>query len=144
MIGGGADPQEASANPEPWPLDWRALDPADRRWWFEVLWERVCGLRHRYRLPVRSRWWEDSIQVEALAATAAWVARYDECAWDDPPGKLALLFELDRVQTLLRGGHEPFDPIHDRHAFERHLATLGSIRCTDAAPTAASEEERCR
>jgi len=29
----------------------------------------VCGLRERYRLPVRSGWWEDQVQVEALAAS---------------------------------------------------------------------------
>ena len=40
------------------------------------------------------------LDVEALAATAAWVHRYDTGEWDDPPGKLALLFELERVAQL--------------------------------------------
>jgi hypothetical protein len=46
-------------------------------------------------------------QFEALAALAAWVARYDSGEWDDPPGKLALLYDLERVRELVRG-HEPF------------------------------------
>ena len=45
--------------------------------WFEQLWRDVCALRDRYRLAVRSGWWEDQVQVEALAALAAWVPRYD-------------------------------------------------------------------
>ena len=86
-----------------WPLDWRSLYPRERWLWWEQLWMDVCALRERYRLPVRSGWWEDSIQVEALAACAAWVDRYDIGEWDDPPGKLALLFELDRINGLLSG-----------------------------------------
>jgi hypothetical protein len=108
-----------------WPLSWRTLYPFERWAWFERLWVDVCGLRDRYRLPVRSRWWEDEVQVEALAALAAWVGRYDAGEWDDPPGKLALLFELNRVQTLLRDGHDPFEPRRDRPAFDAHLLELG-------------------
>ena len=59
---------------------------------------------------MRSDWWEDDIQVEALAALAAWVHRYDTGEWDDPPGKLALLYDLERVAAMLREGLEPFDP----------------------------------
>jgi len=44
------------------------------------------------------------VQVEALAALAAWVARYDCGEWDDPPGKLALLCDIERVRELIRGG----------------------------------------
>jgi hypothetical protein len=108
-----------------WPLSWRTLYPFERWAWFERLWADVCGLRDRYRLPVRSRWWEDEIQVEALAALGAWVGRYDAGEWDDPPGKLALLFELNRFQTLLRDGHDPFEPGRDRPAFDAHLRELG-------------------
>lgn len=108
-----------------WPLDWRGLLPRERWIWFERLWVDVCLLRDRYRLPVRSRWWEDSIQVEALAALAAWTARYDSGEWDDPPGKLALLFELERIESLLRDGNQPFVPTRDAQAFQAHLTELG-------------------
>lgn len=108
------------------PLAWYGLDPEERRIWFEQLWADVCALRDRYRIAVRSGWWESAIQVEALAATAAWFGRYETGEWDDPPGKLALLFELERIQTLLRDGHQPFDPERDHEAFQRHLARLGS------------------
>ena len=60
-----------------WPLTWRGLLPRERWQWFERLWSDVCELRARYRLAIRSQWWEDEVQVEALAALAAWTARYD-------------------------------------------------------------------
>jgi hypothetical protein len=120
---GGGEWQEPEA--QRWPLDWRGLYPRERWLWFERLWSDVRMLRDRYRLPVRSRWWEDSIQVEALAAVAAWIARYDGGEWDDPPGKLQLLFELERLATLLRDGNDPFMPDRDRLAFTRHLIDLG-------------------
>jgi hypothetical protein len=60
-----------------WPLTWRGLYPRERWLWFEQLWTDACMLRDRYRLTIRSGWWEDQIQVEALAALAAWAARYD-------------------------------------------------------------------
>ncbi len=82
-------------------------------------------LRDRYRLPIRSKWWEDSVQVEALAALAAWIARFDAGEWDDPPGKLQLLLELDRLSALLRDGNDPFIADRDRLAFTRHLIELG-------------------
>ena len=78
------------------------------------LWVDVCRLRERYMLPVRTCWWENPIQVEALAALAAWVERYDSGEWDDPPGKLALLYDLERVSAMLRDGNEPFYPDRDR------------------------------
>jgi hypothetical protein len=108
-----------------WPLDWRSLYPRERLLWWEQLWSDVCALRQRYRLPIRSGWWEHAVHVEALAALAAWTDRYDSGEWDDPPGKLALLFELDRVEQLLRDGEEPFHPARDRQAFLAHLAEIG-------------------
>ena len=74
---------------------------------------------------VRSGWWENDVHVETLAALAAWVARYDSGEWDDPPGKLALLYEIERVAGLLRDGNEPFHPDRDRLAFARHLVEIG-------------------
>jgi hypothetical protein len=108
-----------------WPLDWRGLYPKERWMWFEQLWSDVCSLRVRYRLPVRSAWWEDQIQVEALAALAAWIERYDCGEWDDPPGKLALLYDLERIAALLRDGSDPFHPDRERTAFTRYLVDIG-------------------
>jgi hypothetical protein len=119
-----------------WPLGWRALYPRERWLWFEQLWTDVCELRRRYRLEVRSGWWEDQIQVEALAALAAWVDRYDSGEWEDPPGKLALLYDLDRIGALLRDGGEPFHPDRDRMAFARYLVDIG------AAPPSADDSMR--
>jgi hypothetical protein len=108
-----------------WPLDWRGLYPRERWVWFERLWSDVCMLRERYRLAIRSEWWENEVQLEALAAFAAWVFRYDSGEWDDPPGKLALLYDLERITALLRDGMEPFYPDRDRTAFVRYLIDLG-------------------
>jgi hypothetical protein len=108
-----------------WPLDWRGLYPGERWRWFEQLWSDVCMLHDRYGLAVRSGWWEYEVQVEALAALAAWASRYDSGEWDDPPGKLALLFDLERVAALLRDGIDPFQPERDRAAFLCHLTDLG-------------------
>jgi hypothetical protein len=118
--GGWADDE-----PQRWPLHWGALFPRERWMWFERLWADVAMLRERYLLPVRTGWWEDEIQTEALAALAAWVHRYDSCEWDDPPGKLALLYDLERISFLLRAGQDPFEPERDRQAFVAHLARLG-------------------
>jgi hypothetical protein len=108
-----------------WPLTWHGLYPRERWLWFEQLWTDVCSLRERYRLAVRAGWWEDQVQVETLAALAAWTERYDSGEWDDPPGKLALLFDLERVAALLRDGLDPFHPDRDRTAFVRHLVDVG-------------------
>ena len=113
------------AEEQRWPLGWHGLYPRERWLWFQQLWSDVCMLRDRYRLMLRSGWWEDQIQVEALAALAAWSARYDSCEWDDPPGKLALLYDLERLAALLRDGNQPFDPERDRLAFDEHLRKLG-------------------
>jgi len=109
------------------PLCWLGLDATDRMLWFERLWLQVCALRERYRLPIRGGWWENQVQVEALAALSAWVERYDREEWDDPPGKLALLYDLERVATLLREGGEPFYPERDRIAFTRYLREIGCL-----------------
>src|SRR6185312_3655461 len=124
---GGFDRDDGWEDPEArrWPLIPHGLYPRERWLWFEQLWTDVCALRNRYRLPLRSGWWEDSLQVEALAALAAWVHLYDSGDWNDPPGKLALLFDLERVAALLRDGGEPFHPDRDRIAFARHLIELG-------------------
>jgi hypothetical protein len=116
---------EGAADSGRWPLDWRGLYPRERWMWFEQLWTDVCALRERYRLAVRAGWWEDPIQVEALAAFAAWVQRYDSGEWDDPPGKLALLYDLDRLSVILRDGNDPFHPDRDRLAFARYLIEAG-------------------
>ncbi len=105
-------------------------DPEQCRAWFEDLWLDVCRLRERYALPVRSHWWESPIQVEVLAALAAWAQRYDSGEWDDPPGKLALLYDLERVAMMLRDGNDPFYPDRDRRSFERFLAVIwGPASC---------------
>jgi hypothetical protein len=74
---------------------------------------------------LRSGWWEDDIQVEALAALAEWAARYDSGEWDDPAGKLSLLYDLQRFAELLRPGLQAFAPERDRAAFERYLREVG-------------------
>lgn len=84
----------------------------------------MTALGKRYRLNPPKNWWEDPATVEALAAMAAWVARYDSGEWDDPPGKLALLYDIGRVRELVRG-HEPFDPERDGPAFRRFLVDTG-------------------
>jgi hypothetical protein len=109
-----------------WPLHWQALYRRERWIWFEQLWSDACMLRVRYRLALRTNWWEDQVQVETLAAFAAWVARYDTGEWDDPPGKLALLYDLERVAALLRDGLDPFDPDRDRAAFTMFLTDIGA------------------
>ena len=110
------------------PMSWHGLGPEARWAWFDRLWSDVCSLRERYRLAIRSGWWADQLQVEFLAALAAWVDRYDSGEWDDPPGKLALLFDLERIAASLRDGRDPFDPQRDRSQFEAYLALLG-CRC---------------
>jgi hypothetical protein len=122
----GGDPYgEGPVDGHRWPLTWRGLYPRERWLWWEQLWTDACALRARYRISLRSGWWEDEVQVEALAALAAWTQRYDSGEWDDPPGKLALLYDLERLGALLRDGSDPFHPDRDRLAFARHLIELG-------------------
>ena len=102
-----------------WPLTPADLLPRERWLWWEQLWTDVLMLAERYRISPRKDWWENGVQVEALAALAAWVARYDSGEWDDPPGKLALLYDLERVAALLSHGNEPFHPDRDRLGFAR-------------------------
>jgi hypothetical protein len=107
-----------------WPMTPTHLLPRERWLWWEQLWGEVVMLRRRYRLDPGKDWWEEETKVEALAALAAWVARYDSGEWDDPPGKLSLLYDLERVRALVRG-HGPFDPARDHAAFARFLVNEG-------------------
>lgn len=108
-----------------WRLDWRGLSPSARSVWWDQLCDDAIKLRDRYRLVLRSGWWEDDVQVEALAALAALVSGYDTGAWNDPVSKLQLLFDLDRIRGLLHAGHDVFDPDRDRSAFSEHLTAIG-------------------
>ena len=67
------------------------------------------------------------------SALAAWVDRYDSGEWDDPPGKLSLLYEIERVAGLLRSGNEPFHPDRDRRQFEAFLIDVHGCRPTPGA-----------
>jgi hypothetical protein len=115
-------------------------DPVLCHEWFERLWLDACALRERYRLPIRRRWWENPLQVEALAALAAWVRRYDSDEWDDPPGKLALLYDLERVAALLREGSEPFHPDRDRAEFTLYLSAIGCMRPVAMQPATGPQQ----
>lgn len=107
-----------------WPMAPNDLLPRERWLWWGQLWADVISLSRRYRIRLGRDWWEDEVQVEALAALAGWVDRYDSGEWDDPPGKLALIYDLDRIRELVRGG-EPFYPERDRLAFARFLIEAG-------------------
>ena len=107
-----------------WPMAPNDLLPRERWRWWNQLWSDVVALGDRYRLRPADGWWEHPIQVEALAALAAWVQRYDTGEWDDPPGKLSLLYDVERVRELIRGT-EPFHPGRDRVAFSRFLIDAG-------------------
>jgi hypothetical protein len=106
------------------PLSWQLLEPEDRWDWFMALWSDALALRARYDLLLQAGWWADARQVEMLAALAEWVRRYDEGEWDDPPGKLQLLFELERIDAVLRVGEGPLRPERDLPRFQRHVAEL--------------------
>jgi len=86
---------------------------------------RLCALRMPYRLPLRIGHVADQVQVETFAALAVWVEHHDSGESDDPPGKLSLLYDLERVGHLLRDGAEPFDPDRDRLTFARYLIEAG-------------------
>jgi len=104
--------------------DWRQLSHRERWEWWDQRWNDAIHLSERYRLALRSGWWEDSVRVEALAAFAAWVAEYDTEVSIDPPGKLQLLGQLEWLRTCLRGGERAFHPPSDRAAFDRHLDSI--------------------
>ena len=104
---------------------WQGLQAHERWQWWEELWHQAAALSQRYRLALRSGWWEDEVQVEVLATLAAWVGLFDSGAWTDPPSKMQLLSELERVRTVLRGGESMFDPERDRQTFDAHLRKLG-------------------
>jgi hypothetical protein len=107
-----------------WPLAPTGLLPRERWLWWEQLWSDVLMLGDRYRIRPARDWWEDGTQVEALAALAAWVARYESGEWDDPPGKLTLLYDLDCVREMIRGTGL-FHPDRDRAGFARFLIESG-------------------
>ena len=71
---------------------------------------------------------------------AASVERYDSGEWDDPPGKLGLLYDVERVRELIRGG-DPFFPERDCAAFVRFLIDAG---CSAAARRRADRPGRVR
>jgi hypothetical protein len=101
---------------------WRSLRESEQRWsWFQKLYDQAAHLDRRYRLALRSGWWEDEIQVELLATLGAWVGMFDYANWADPEAKARLLLQLQSVRELVRGGAQQFDPERDREAFERHL-----------------------
>ncbi len=104
--------------------DWRQRSPRERREWWDQRWNEAIDLSERYRLALRSGWWEDSVRVEALAAFAAWVAAYDTEVSIDPPGKLQLLGQLEWLRKVLHGGERAFHPPSDRAAFDRHLDSI--------------------
>jgi hypothetical protein len=100
---------------------WRGLE-SEQRWdWFQQLYDAAAHLDRRYRLGLRSGWWEDELQLELLAALAAWVAMFDYASWTDPEGKTRLLLQLPSLREALRGGAQTFEPNADRTRFEEHL-----------------------
>jgi hypothetical protein len=123
--------------------NWRELTAPQRQQWWQELWLNTLALTDRYRLALRSGWWEDTLQVEALAAFSAWIALYDTAGYSDPPGKIQLLWELERLKTVLRAGERAFDPARDRPAYERHLTAIGchpSKQTTLAADSTSHQE----
>ena len=102
---------------------WRSLAPEPRRDWFQKLYDQAAHLDRRYRLGLRSGWWEDEIQVELLATLGAWVGMFDHANWVDPEAKIRLLLQLQSIRELVRGGAEQFDPERDHQAFESDLRT---------------------
>jgi len=121
--------------------DWRQRSARERWEWWDQRWNEAINLSERYRLALRSGWWEDSVRVEALAAFAAWVATYDTEVRIDPPGKLQLLGQLEWLRVVLRGGERAFDPPTDRRAFDRYLTSIG-CRPPDGRPPAPPDDPR--
>jgi hypothetical protein len=83
-----------------WPLAPSHLLPRERWPWWEQPWSDVLALGERYRIRPAKDWWDDGVQVEALAALAAWVERYDSGERDDPARQaLAALRPRTRART---------------------------------------------
>jgi hypothetical protein len=125
---------------------WRALQRQHRWTWFQKLYQQAAHLDRRYRLALRSGWWDDDVQIESLAALGAWIGMFDYANWADPEAKTRLIFQLPAVRELLRGGAQQFDPERDRDAFEHHLRNARG--CEDPAMLREQdhheEEERSR
>ena len=107
-----------------WPMTPAHLLPRERWLWWEQLWSDVLALGERYRIRPARGWWEDGVQIEALAALAAWVERYDSGEWDDPPGKLWLLCD-PRTRPRADPRQRAVLPDRDRGAFVRFLIDAG-------------------
>jgi hypothetical protein len=74
-----------------WPMAPAHLLPLERWLWWEQLWSDAIMLGERYR--VRALGLVGGRHPgRGARRLAAWVARYDAGEWDDPPGKLALLY----------------------------------------------------
>ena len=58
-----------------------------------------------------------------------------------PSGKLALLYDLERVGALLRDGGEPFHPERDRAAFTLYLRAIGCVKPGSAVSSAAESQQ---
>jgi hypothetical protein len=115
------DDELALDTPPCWPLTHRGMLPREKWLWWAQLWRDASMLRERYRLPLRSGWWESEIQVETLAALAAAAASFDSGRWDEPVAKVTWLGDLERVAGLLRDGVDPFHPERDRAAFVHYV-----------------------
>jgi hypothetical protein len=113
---------------------WRGLEAAQRWEWFQQLYAAAGHLDRRYRLGLRSGWWEDEVQLELLAALAAWVSMFDYASWTDPEGKARLLLQLPAFRELLRGGAQTFDPNGDRERFNQHLHETRGAKEPDKQP----------
>jgi hypothetical protein len=100
---------------------WRGLDPEQRWNRFQQLYEQAAHLERRYRLGLRSGWWEDDVQIEILATLGTWVAMFDYAKLDRPRSQSPPHPQLPAVRELLRGGAQQFDRERDRHAFQQHL-----------------------
>lgn len=123
---------------------WRGLEPGPRWDWFQQLYAAAAHLDRRYRLGLRSGWWEDDVQVELLAALAAWVSMFDYGSWTDPEGKARLILQLPSFREAFRGGAQTFEPDGDRERFEHYLreqqgshepAPIWSARATTRRPS---------
>jgi hypothetical protein len=104
---------------------WRGLEPEQRWAWWQQLYEHATHLTARYRLGLRTGWWEDNMQTELLAALAAWVGMFDYGNWTDPEAKARLLSQLEDARRVFRGGAQTFEAGRDRSVFEKHLRHLG-------------------